>query len=80
MLYLPSEVNDATAAKYGQQARQLWVDGETPRQLNVYTNYAYGDETTQQLYGHEDWRIEKLRRLKKKWDPKGKFNFYNPIV
>ena len=31
------------------------------------------------LYGYEPWRLEKLRGLKKVYDPKGKFNFYNPV-
>ncbi|KAL8790938.1 MAG: hypothetical protein Q9213_000363 [Squamulea squamosa] len=77
--YAPFPANHIAAAEYGRQARQIWVDGEKPRQLNVYTNYAYGDETLQQVYGYEPWRLERLRALKKKWDPKGKFNFYNPI-
>ncbi|KAL8856133.1 MAG: hypothetical protein Q9178_007258 [Gyalolechia marmorata] len=78
--YSPSPANHDAAVRYGRQARQIWVDGQKPRALNAYTNYAYGDETLQQVYGYEPWRLQRLRALKKKWDPKGKFNFYNPIV
>ncbi|KAL8770420.1 MAG: hypothetical protein Q9209_003846 [Squamulea sp. 1 TL-2023] len=63
--YTPSPANHVAAAIYGRQARQIWVDGEKPRQLSVYTNYAYGDETLQQIYGYEPWRSERLRALKK---------------
>ena len=80
MVYSPLAANDAIAAKYGRQSRQLFIDGEAPRQHNAYTNYAYGDETVQQLYGYEPWRLQRLRTLKKRWDPRGRFNFYNPIV
>jgi hypothetical protein len=44
-----------------------------------YVNYANGDEKTPELYG-DDWRLEKLIELKKVWDPKNRFGFYNPIV
>ena len=48
--------------------------------LNAYSNYAMGDETLEAIYGYEPWRLEKLRRLKRKWDPKGRFRFFNPIT
>ncbi|KAL9042186.1 MAG: hypothetical protein Q9214_003857 [Letrouitia sp. 1 TL-2023] len=80
MAYPPSAANDAVAAKYGRQGRQLFIDGEAPRLHNAYPNYAYGDETVQQLYGYEPWRLQRLRKLKEKWDPKGRFNFYNLII
>jgi Berberine and berberine like len=77
--YPASAENDALAVKYGHQARELWVQGQTPHRLNAYPNYAYGDETLAQLFGYDTWRLERLKALKKKWDPSGKFNFYNPI-
>jgi hypothetical protein len=46
--------------------------------MPVYVNYAAGDETVEQIYG-DGWGIEKLRRLKKKYDSLERFNFYNPI-
>ena len=80
-LWPPSEPGLAAVAyDYGHQARDLFHAGDAPgRTLNTYVNYASTDETPEMLYGYEPWRLEKLRRLKKKYDPKGKFNFYNPI-
>ena len=48
--------------------------------MEVDVNYANGDETLEEMYGHEGWRLEKLRRLKKEWDPENRFGFYAPIL
>ena len=42
-------------------------------------NYASSNETLEELYGYEPWRLAKLRALKQKYDPHGKFDFYAPI-
>ncbi|KAI4274736.1 MAG: hypothetical protein LQ337_003707 [Flavoplaca oasis] len=76
----PMQANAAAANKYGRQARQLFVEGASPMRLNAYSNYANGDETLEEIYGYEPWRLEKLRRLKRKWDPEGRFCFFNPIT
>ncbi|KAG8526290.1 uncharacterized protein KY384_000283 [Bacidia gigantensis] len=69
------------AVQYGHQARTLLHAGDTPgRPLNTYVNYASSDETPEMLYGHEPWRLKRLRALKRKYDPNGRFNFYNPII
>lgn len=47
--------------------------------LHAYVNYAFGDETTHELYGYEAWRVEKLEALKRRLDPQGRFSFYAPI-
>ncbi|KAF3769586.1 FAD-binding domain-containing protein [Cryphonectria parasitica EP155] len=71
---------DATAIAWGEQARQLIRDGQPPgEEFNVYVNYAFGGETLESVYGYETWRLEKLRALKKEWDPQGKFSYYMPI-
>ncbi|KAL8882006.1 MAG: hypothetical protein Q9198_000914 [Flavoplaca austrocitrina] len=77
--YHHSPANAALATKYGRQARQLFVEGASPMRLNAYSNYANGDETLEEIYGYEPWRLEKLRRLKREWDPDGRFRFFNPI-
>ncbi|KAF2036502.1 FAD-binding domain-containing protein [Setomelanomma holmii] len=46
---------------------------------HCYVNYANGEEKKPEMYGY-DARLEKLTALKKEWDPKNKFGFYNPIV
>lgn len=47
---------------------------------SVYMNYAHGDEPLQAMYGWEPWRLERLRSLKKRYDPHGFFNFYNSVL
>lgn len=31
-------------------------------------------------YGHEEWRIDRLRALKSQYDPGSRFSFYAPIA
>lgn len=31
------------------------------------------------LYGYKPWRLERLRRLKREYDLRGRFDFYNSI-
>lgn len=46
--------------------------------LTMFT--AYGDEGTKSWFGYESWRQDRLKALKKKYDPKSKFSFYAPIA
>lgn len=71
---------DDLAAKYGNQIRTLLHQGSGRSQMHSYVNYAYGDESPSGWYGHEDWRQTRLRSLKAKYDPAGRFSFYAPIV
>lgn len=59
--------------------RKILVEGSGYDQLVAYVNYADGDETLEEVYGHEPWRMRKLKGLKEKYDPRGVFNFYVPI-
>lgn len=74
--------NDATAhklvLKYGRRIRAALLKG-TGLKLDAYVNYARGDESQQALFGYEPWRLHRLRELKKKYDPFGRFNLYGPI-
>jgi fumiquinazoline A oxidase len=45
--------------------------------LSVYVNFAHGDEPTTAWYSER--KLEKLSKLKRTWDPKEVFSFYNPI-
>ena len=69
---------DATAWEIGGRIRSALLEG-TDAKLEAYVNYARGDESMEEIYGYEPWRLEKLRRLKKEYDPHGRFNFYAPI-
>ena len=80
VFYVADPNGDVLADTYGHQARTLFYDGVAPGYpLNAYVNYASSDETPEQIYGYEPWRLQRLRALKKQYDPLGKFNFYNPI-
>lgn len=70
---------DAIGNTYGLQARALFHAGAPGYPLNTYVNYASSDETPEQNYGYEPWRLARLRALKAEYDPLGRFNFYNPV-
>lgn len=71
---------DAKAISWVKKTVQLFHDGDEPgRALTTYVNYALGDEPAEQMYGHEPWRLQRLRALKKKYDPNNRFGYYNPI-
>ena len=57
-----------------------WNGGQPGRLPDAYVNYANGLEPLEQKYGHEPWRLQRLRSLKAEYDPDNRFRFYNPIV
>ncbi|KAL8638721.1 MAG: hypothetical protein Q9228_004148 [Teloschistes exilis] len=78
--WAPGSNLEHEAEEWGSQARALVQSGVTNgRPYSAYINYAHGDESLEAVYGYEPWRLEKLRKLKKSWDPENKFRFYNPI-
>jgi hypothetical protein len=77
MIYAPEgDARDREAAIYGERMRDALRAGQP---LEAYVNYALGTESQEALYGYEPWRLEKMRRLKREFDPNGKFSFYNGI-
>jgi hypothetical protein len=79
--YKPESRIDPLADKYGRALRQILLDASAdPQHLRAYVNYAHGNEDLREVYGWEDWRLEKLRQLKAKWDPENKMRYYVPIV
>lgn len=81
LYYSPgSEELHEEASSYGRAAREIYSRGMQPdQQVNSYVNYAAGFESQEDVYGHEEWRLERLRRLKKECDPHERFSFYVPI-
>lgn len=70
---------DGEVAATGKQIRAALVKGSEGGRLRAYVNYANGDESQESVYGYEKWRLERLRALKRSYDPNGRFNFYEPI-
>lgn len=68
------------AWEWAREVRDQWNQGQPGRPVNTYVNYANGYEPVETIYGHEAWRLERLRGLKKNYDPENRFRFYNPIV
>lgn len=66
--------------QWARETRDLWNAGQPERLPTTYLNYAFGDESLESMYGHEPWRLEKLRDLKAQYDPHNRFAYYNPIV
>ncbi|ETS74975.1 hypothetical protein PFICI_13459 [Pestalotiopsis fici W106-1] len=62
---LAKKLRDELAAKSG-------YDG-----LSAYVNYAWGDETLEQIYRKD--KLERLVALKKQWDPANVFGYSNGI-
>ncbi|KAF2276857.1 FAD-binding domain-containing protein [Westerdykella ornata] len=71
---------DAAVKQLGNQLREILREGTGSPELHAYVNYAYGNEGPKSWYGYETWRQDRLRALKQKYDPKGKFSFYGQIV
>ncbi|RAK79553.1 FAD-binding oxidoreductase, partial [Aspergillus fijiensis CBS 313.89] len=70
---------DHTAIEVGEGFRRKLLEGSGSEELHSYVNYALGDESPEQIYGYEEWRLDKLKELKKKYDPERRFSFYEPI-
>lgn len=78
LTYSPNTSLDGTADEINLRIRDAILEG-SQSELVAYVNYARGDESVEAVYGYEPWRLEKLRRLKKEYDPFGRFNYYAPI-
>jgi hypothetical protein len=74
------QAQDDAVKQLGTQLRDIIREGTGSEELHTYVNYAFGNEGPESWYGYERWRQEKLKALKQKYDPKGKFNFYAPIA
>ncbi|EJT81181.1 hypothetical protein GGTG_01165 [Gaeumannomyces tritici R3-111a-1] len=62
-----------------REAREVWNAGAPGLKPASYVNYANGDEPLEPMYGYEPWRLQRLRALKRQYDPHGRFSYYNPI-
>ncbi|OAR00835.1 hypothetical protein LLEC1_06293 [Akanthomyces lecanii] len=67
------------AVMLGEELRNTLHKASGRDTMHTYVNYAFRD-SKEEMYGAEPWRQEKLARLKAKYDPHGRFNFYHPVV
>lgn len=74
-----AEVREA-GWEWVREVTDMWNEGQPGRKEHVYVNYANGSEPLEQLYGHEPWRLQRLRDMKAVYDPHNRFRYYNPIV
>ncbi|KAI6349208.1 FAD-linked oxidoreductase oxr2 [Pyricularia grisea] len=68
------------AREFGRQVRRIWNEGAPDLKPATYVNYAAGDEPLESMYGYEPARLKRLREIKRKYDPHGRFVYYNPIA
>jgi hypothetical protein len=64
---------DTKAIAFGNSLRQTLHDASGSNELHVYINYAHGDESLQEVYEYEPWRVSRLKALKGKYDPEDNF-------
>ncbi|KAF2705684.1 FAD-binding domain-containing protein [Pleomassaria siparia CBS 279.74] len=77
--YAPNTSFDATAQNFGRSLRSTLYQTSNTSNLRAYVNYAVGEESLQNLYGSEPWRVTKLKGLKQTYDPQNRFRWYAPI-
>ncbi|KAI5868214.1 hypothetical protein GGS23DRAFT_544560 [Durotheca rogersii] len=65
------------ANNFGLELRDDFQATSGYPELSAYVNYAWGDETAEQIYGRN--KLPRLIALKKKWDPNNVFGYSNPI-
>ncbi|KAH8836448.1 FAD-linked oxidoreductase oxr2 [Pyricularia oryzae] len=68
------------AREFGRQVRRIWNDGAPDLKPATYVNYTAGDEPLESMYGYNAARLQRLRKIKRKYDPHGRFVYYNPIA
>lgn len=73
-----NETAELEVYELGNQIRKAML--RDTGKLHAYVNYASGDESQEALYGYEEWRLRRLRRLKREYDPEGRFSFFEPIL
>ncbi|KFA74441.1 hypothetical protein S40288_08910 [Stachybotrys chartarum IBT 40288] len=75
---LPDPSFEPTVDDFARPVRQALAEGGGNPGLEVYVNYAHGDEGPAAWYTRR--KLPRLRELKRRWDPKALFNFSNGIV
>lgn len=79
IIYTANSTLETIAIQGGKDMRETLYKASGTEEIHSHVNYAYRDESLEVLYGSRERKLEKLRSLKKLYDPKEKFNFYAPI-
>lgn len=74
---MPDKSYVATVEKFATSIRQKLSPMSGAKGLEVYVNYAHGDEGPVAWYGEN---LGRLRQLKSEWDPSVLFNWTNGIA
>ncbi|KAH2151046.1 hypothetical protein KXW37_002288, partial [Aspergillus fumigatus] len=72
-----NETELVVAREFGERLQIASRNGEV---AHSYVNYAIGGEKLPQVYGRDVDRLEKLRKIKTKFDPYNKFGFYASLA
>lgn len=67
------------AEAWATQTLDVWYAGQKNRLPATYLNYATGGEALESMYGR-DGQLDKLHKLKAKYDPENRFRWYNPLI
>jgi len=76
----PNSIMKEEMWEWAWEVKDMWNAGQPGRSPDSYVNYANGFEGPEEWYGNSQWRQERLRGLKAKYDPTNRFRFFNPIV
>ncbi|KAI8962424.1 FAD binding domain-containing protein [Daldinia sp. FL1419] len=68
---------DPAVEAFGSRVRELWLGSSGYDIPKIYQNFAHGDEPLEWIYGDS---LPRLQQLKKKWDPRGRFNQWFAIT
>ncbi|KAK5727767.1 hypothetical protein LTR17_012529 [Elasticomyces elasticus] len=69
---------DEQGEQHGREMQQILANA-SGRPLSAYVNYASGFESQEALFGYQPWRLEKLKALKREYDPEGRFSYYAAV-
>lgn len=68
---------EEAAVSTAKELRSKFVATSGYDNLAVYLNYAFGDETVEEVYGAS--KLPRLAQIKKEYDPNNVFTFNNPL-
>jgi len=61
----------------GKEVRALLQQGSGKPDLQTYVLFSHGDEGPEAWYTSD--KLPRLKQLKRKYDPKNLFSWYNPV-